>query len=452
MRREEMAALASKADPGGTVWSRFNLSEILPDPTPMTWAIVRRFMSGRGGFGLMYRDLGFDPDPALDEEGTYDLVCGRPYCNLSREPRMQYRTMPFEHPFTALKSNPQKALYPQAILNPARGGWRFWLLLPLTCVKLIRSAVRVRSLSQTFAKKLREEILPGFAQETSREAGQDLTQADTKALLDRLEYWIERTLCTFARDSLKPTALAGIALATLERNLTRPLGAERTRTALGELVMGVRPDQEADLPGAISQLAAGQLDRAAFLERFGHRGSHEMELAQPRWSEDHAALDRITVGQVSQPATDSKGRLENLPHEKANWESIATEAKLSPSQRTALENELQTLHTYLSLRETAKHYLMRGYALIRRILIELDRRYKLDGGIFYLTPEELPRLAAGEDMKPIIAERRKRREIALSLEVPPVLFSDDLDAIGRPASLVPERPHPPSPPQLGQLG
>ena len=53
----------------------------------------------------MYRDLGFDPDPALDDEGIFDLVCGRPYCNLSREPRMQYQQLPFEHPFAALKAD-----------------------------------------------------------------------------------------------------------------------------------------------------------------------------------------------------------------------------------------------------------------------------------------------------------------------------------------------------------
>ncbi|HEV3237064.1 MAG TPA: PEP/pyruvate-binding domain-containing protein, partial [Gemmataceae bacterium] len=42
VRLEEIAALRGKAEPDGTVWSRYNLSEILPEPTPMTWAIVRR--------------------------------------------------------------------------------------------------------------------------------------------------------------------------------------------------------------------------------------------------------------------------------------------------------------------------------------------------------------------------------------------------------------------------
>jgi pyruvate,water dikinase len=90
-----------------------------------------------------------------------------------------------------------------------------------------------------------------------------------------------------------------------------------------------------------------------------------------------------------------------------------------------------SLRTYLTLRETAKHYFMKGYALIRGCLVELDHRYHLNGGIFYLVREELSRLVAGEDFSILIAERSRRRLLALSLEVPPVIFSDDLDAIGR---------------------
>ncbi len=114
VRREEIAALAAKADPGGTVWARFNLAESLPEPTPMTWAIMRRFMSGRGGYGLMYRDLGFKPDPSVDDDCSYDLVAGRPYCNLNRELRFYAGWLPYEHSFAAIKKDPQKAFYPHA--------------------------------------------------------------------------------------------------------------------------------------------------------------------------------------------------------------------------------------------------------------------------------------------------------------------------------------------------
>ena len=137
-----------------------------------------------------------------------------------------------------------------------------------------------------------------------------------------------------------------------------------------------------------------------------------------------AGSDPVPKSQASESAADDA------------WEHVATEAKLTAHERPAVEAELRSLQRLLALRETAKHHLLRGYALIRRALVELDRRYRLDGGIFLLLPEELPRLVSGDEKtrKELMAtgdERKRRRGAALSLPVPQVLFSDDLEAIGR---------------------
>jgi phosphohistidine swiveling domain-containing protein len=119
------------------------------------------------------------------------------------------------------------------------------------------------------------------------------------------------------------------------------------------------------------------------------------------------------------------------------WLRLADEARLLPGQRPAVEAELRRLQLYMGLRESAKHHLLRGYALIRRALVELDHRYELCDGIFFLTPEDLSELATlAEGKAPQmyfdrIEQRRRRREIALSLPLPSVIFSDDLDAVGR---------------------
>jgi pyruvate,water dikinase len=431
VRREEIAALKEKAEPEGTVWSRFNLSEILPDPTPMTWAIVRRFMSFNGGFGLMYQDLGLDPDPTLGDEGVFDLICGRPYYNLSREPRMMYHQLPFEHPFAALKAAPHKAIYPQPVLNPSRGGFKFWIKLPLITFRMMRSSAQLRTWNDTFATKLRNEILPAFLKETSEEMNKDVTALTTPALIERMEHWVRRTLYDFARDSLKPTALAGLAMGSLERALTKGLGPDRAKAALGELIMGVHPDAEADLPAAVRALSEGKLDRTEFLKRFGHRGSQEMELAHARWAEEPWTVGTLAPAKA-QGESSSHGGAAADDFPQAAWDRIATEAKLGGAIKAMLEKDLRSAHTFLSLRETGKHYMMYGYALIRRCLVELDRRFKLESGIFFLTPDELPKLAAGEDLSELIAKRKRHREMALAIDVPQVIFSDDLDAIGRP--------------------
>ncbi len=425
VRGQLLVKLREVAEPGGTVWSRFNVPEGLPEPTWMTWALVSHLLSGRGGCGLMYRDLGYGRQ--AEEESVYEIIAGRVYCNLSREARRHPGFLPVEYPFAALKADPLKALAPQPVRDPSRAGPLFWLLLPLRLPFLtaaaLRRMVRLGALSNSFADHFRQEVLPAFSADVDRAAAEDWSQLDTPALLERFHYWVRRTLDDFARDSLKPTALATVARAGLEGWLRRKLGPERARAALGELSMGVKPNPEADLTGALRDLAAGRLGREEFLKRFGHRGSQEMELAQPRWAEDPSALDHLPA-----PAEAVAGE-----EPAQRWEKVAAEAGLSALERAALGPQVKALHTYLSLRETAKHHFMRGYALIRRALVELDRRHHLNGGIFFLVPEELPHL--GQDNYPIaglIADRRRFRAAALTLEVPPVIFSDDLEAIGRP--------------------
>jgi pyruvate,water dikinase len=447
VRDEEIAFLRARADLGGTVWSRFNLYEILPNPTPMTWAIVRRFMSGQGGFGLMYRDLGFDPDPALDNDCIYDLVCGRPYCNLSLEPRMQYRNLPFEHPFALLKKNPQKAVYPQAIFNRAKAGWRFLLYgWVFEFIKVFRGVLRLKRVGRDFAEQFENRIVPAFQAEAARATQEDWSTRSDEELLALLEHWTRRTLIDFARDSLKPTVLASVTMGNLERALAQRLqpgramaptedgqlpGLRKAQEALRKLVIGVRPSKDTDIAGAIRALGEGRLSDEEFLQRFGHRGSQEMELSRPRWAEDPGELRRSL-----EAYRDEKFAKPQAETAQDAWEQVAAEARLAPHERPAVEAELRVLQRYLAMRESAKHHLLRGYALIRRALVELDRRYKLEGSIFFLLPEELPRLIGGgkearDELLGASARRKQRREVALSLPVPQVLFSDDLEAIGR---------------------
>lgn len=431
VRRDEIAALAAKAEPRGTVWSRYNIPEGMPEPTPMTWALVSHLLSGRGGYGLMYRDFGYGAK-AVAQECVYDLVAGRVYCNLSRELRQHFGTSLYDYPFAAFKADPRKALEPQPVRDPSRAGALFWLLLPLrlpfNLLGGLRRMVRLSSLSNRFAARFREEILPAFVGETAKAAAEDWSNLSSLALLELFRYWSKRTLDDYARESLKATILAVTERAGLEFVLRRKLGADRARAALGALSMGVWPDPESDMAAALHDLIEGRLDHGLFLQRFGHRGNREMELAQPRWCEDPTALSSFTeqlTPQVRHPAADA------AEWNAQTWDAIADEAKLSTLERTPLGLHVHRLQIYMSLRETAKHHFMRGYALIRRALVELDKRYRLEGGIFYLTPEELPALVAGQEMMPLIAARHRLQTIALSLELPPVIFSDDLEAIGR---------------------
>ena len=75
---------------------------------------------------------------------------------------------------------------------------------------------------------------------------------------------------------------------------------------------------------------------------------------------------------------------------------------------------------------------MLGYAVIRKSLVELGRTTGLRGDLFYLLPAEIPELIAGKDFTAVVRDRKKQRQLELSLHVPAVLFSDALEVIGRP--------------------
>src|SRR5262249_19112769 len=140
VRQAVIAELKAKADPRGTVWVRYNLSEVLPEPTPMTWAVVQRLLAADGGFGAMNRDLGARPDPALGTLSGFDLDGGRRRPTLSRLPRMHFARPPFEYPLGLYKQDPRKALDPRPMLNPLAGKGCFFgaLALPSLMWKLTR--------------------------------------------------------------------------------------------------------------------------------------------------------------------------------------------------------------------------------------------------------------------------------------------------------------------------
>jgi pyruvate,water dikinase len=426
VRQAVIGELKAKADPKGTVWVRYNLSEVLPEPTPMTWAVVARLLGADGGFGAMNRDLGATPDPALGSQSAFDLVAGRPMANLSRMPRMQFVRPPIEYPFTVFKADPRKALDPKPLLNPLAGsGCLLGLLrLPGLMLQLNREKQTRTDLAVGFAEKFTTEIAPPFIAAARAALARDWSTLDSQAIVREFETWTTRTLIDFARHSLKPTVFADQAWENLLGMLKPRLGEERARVAVGELSLGAHPPEDADLAKAIRDLAVGALDRSAFLELFGHRGTNEMELAQPRWSEHPEALDKLVHADKARsvPSVEATDK----------WETIAHEAKISGPARDQLRREVERLRTYLGLREAGKNYLLLGYAVIRRALVELDRRCGLNGGIFFLTPSRLLDVIAGKELTDEVAAARKRRQTELSLEVPPVLFSDDLDAVGRP--------------------
>ena len=436
VRQEEIQRLEARAEEHGTVWCHHNLAEVLPAPLPMTWEIMKQFMSGAGGLGQAYRDLGFYPSERVNHEGILDLICGRIYVSLNREAELHFEGFPFAHDFNALKQNPQAAMYAQAHTDITRSNASFWLKLPLHILRMSRAEMRLRQYRSDFDRLLIEEVFPAFQKEVAAErhiSYSDLTDAE---LVTKFEEWRVKTLDDFAPKALIATLLAGFSLQRLEMALRKCIRETEVKAFASRLMSGISGNLTVETNGKLWEVATGDLTLTDFLKDYGHRAVNEFELAQPRWREDTTYLEQIvaslrSVGGICNPDT-LKAQIE---HRESAEQELAAHLKNKTGLRKQVAQELDFTRRYMPFRETAKFYLMLGYEQIRRVLLELDRRYQLNGGVFYLVPDELGRLLAGEVFSEVITARKTQRELMLHIEVPDVIFSDALDQIGASLSI-----------------
>jgi rifampicin phosphotransferase len=409
LRCEEIGRLRARAEPEGTVWARYSLAEVLPEPLPFTWALWKRFMSGGGGYGRMYRELGYDPDPYLDEDGILDLIAGRPYFNLSRDAKLYFAGFPHEYPFSKLKDNPSLAVYPQLEVNLARAPKGFLLKMIGFTRRMMAAEKTLERTAQELPDHLENRVFPAIEAVAAELRATDLSSLTDTEVRERIVSTRRAIFEEFAPQGLKASILAGLSIAKLQAEVKPKPGEEKSRQQSDTLLAGVSPPERYDLAGALRRLASGALTPTGFIEGFGHRGPGEMELANPRWREAPQMVEALAFSPRPAP-----------PQSPAD----------APAGKATLY--LRRARLFTGLREASKHCLMLGYEGLRLLLLELDRRRALKGGIFYLEPDELEALVRGEDLRARIAERRKRRALALGLEAPRVIFSDDLEAIGRP--------------------
>lgn len=441
LRQEEIQKLEARTDTHGTVWCHHNLAEVLPAPLPMTWTIVKEFMSGTGGLGKAYRGLGFHPSQRVDSEGILDLICGRVYVNLNREAELHFDGFPFAHDFNALKENPQQAMYAQAETDITRSNASFWLKLPLHIIRMSSAEMRLRRIRSDFDRLLTEEVFPTFQREVEAEQNLSYSDLSDAELVAKFRTWCVKTLDDFAPKALTATLLAGFSLQRLEAALQKHLNETETKLLASRLISGLPGNLTVETNEKLWQVADGDLAFTDFLKDYGHRAVDEFELAQPRWREGTTYLEQV-IASFQQETSGAGTQQERSSHFKRQVEQRkAAEAELSAILKDKahlqkqIESELDFTRRYMPFRETAKFYLMLGYEQTRRALLELDNRYELEGGIFYLEPDELEPLIGGGDFNDIIATRKTERELMLQIEMPDVIFSDALEQIGAPVSI-----------------
>ena len=158
------------------------------------------------------------------------------------------------------------------------------------------------------------------------------------------------------------------------------------------------------------------LKREFFFSRFGHRGPGELDLSHPRWEE--LGDSAFGYGKSKEAVVHSDLDVEAEIH------------ALKTFKDSVLVEEWRFLKELLELREQWKMEILRPYAHIRYISLELGRRLGLGQDIFHLTIEEVEELASGkgvlESIKKKISRRKEELDAYKGIYLPDVLKKQEV--------------------------
>jgi len=251
--------------------------------------------------------------------------------------------------------------------------------------------------------------------------------------------FLERLLARLA-PTLPPQTLAALTAGRgemLSRNMLRDLqglaSIAAERPAVARLL---RADHFDELP---HQLAAhpdaGPFVEAlaAFMDRYGHRGTREIELASPRWREDptplFAMIRNVLRDTASTPSLDSEGR-------RRAAEAVLETHLPGRLPRALVRYLCRRVAYFAGLRENTRHWHALGFATVRQKIQAVEQQLIADGrlkcadDVYYLHWDEILELQAGRSAWRHVEDRIRRRRIRhqrRSRQSPPLGFNIDVE-------------------------
>ncbi|MFM8252300.1 MAG: PEP/pyruvate-binding domain-containing protein [Planctomycetota bacterium] len=437
-RSEELQRLKTLASSRPTLWVAHNLGETLPAPTPLTWSILRTFMSGAGGFGELYRILGFHPSATVCRDGFLELLFGRVYCDPQRAAELFFDDLPFEYRAEEIVADPRVVDGPPRHLNLERADPWLFLRLPKLAWRLLRASRQQTSLRRDYLGEQKTEsrfqraVITAVNHFIDEERSVDLRAVCSDELLRSLDRRRRFVLGRFSAETLLPGYLGGLAQASLQSRLTQYFGAQEGALLAEQLIVG-HGDVTVEQNQALFLVAQGRQSIESFVQCYGHRAANEMELARPRWCEDPVTVQQLVRRLV--------GLHEESPQERSARQQRQSEVaerslldRLAERGAAAFHEEVladvQVAKQLLPYRELGKFHLLRGYALLREVTEELARRWELGGGIYFLEVEELPWFEQNPALaRERIVARQLRWKAFQKMIVPEVINSAELERL-----------------------
>jgi len=364
---------------GDFLWTNVNAAEARPDVmTPFTWT-----------FGDVIRAAN-QPIP-----GNYPFVGnigGRIYMNVTITLSM----------FRAIGMSPKRMIKRMVdLLGPIPEGMEVPLFpFPLSPFFAAFPGIRATMQEEKEAAAKIPDFLatnPDWCREMRQRIQSAQTGEELLALLhdEIMPYFVESGL-------MMTGATRGFSRAApkLRRKLTKLVGEADANTLLSNLSSDTDPTTGSGLMASmgpvvgVAKVARGEMSRQEYLERYGHRGPHEMELSIPRPAEDPNWLDQQLAEYAKSPVDVDALLAKRRTEVDAAWERFVSRY---PRKAKSMKAQLDKIPPAARLREAVRSESTRTYGVIRDWAVRAGKLLGVGDDVFFLTHEEVLETLAGDE-------------------------------------------------------
>lgn len=395
-----------------TWWDGQTFAEWTGRPSRLTFEVWKRAFAPGGAFDSSLQELGylgFIDKSYSPHESIMDRLFGRAYINMSKMVPLYFGPIPYRiepSPRAHLKFEWYK-VSTTGVLNTPKSLWR-----------MVSVGWNMSTNRRRWIEKSRKELIE-FKHKMQRPQNGSLYGSWTDEAL--LNIW-QKEVANFSRVSLKwPLNLVVLIEATnqsLRAVLSSVVGKDKVEEYLQRWTGAGLKTATFEMNRYFLRAVEEPLKRMFFFSRFGHRGPGELDLSHPRWEE--LGDSAFGGGKIKEVVSHSDLDVEAEIH------------SLKTFKDAVLIEEWRLLKELLELREQWKMEILRPYAHIRYISLELGKRLGLGQDIFQLTVEEVEELAQGKVDLALIKKKISRRKEELDaykgVYLPDVLKKQEVGA------------------------
>lgn len=424
------------------VLSDQNIAELLTQhPTPFSFGLFTYiFAHGDGAIRAGRNMMGYSIGEELDA-GFFELIGSQPRCSILHD-ALTYRIsgislVDYIHGLVSfyldqIKVDERLANYPEVVLydqNPSLE--RLAGLYGYQKAEVYKRCydqffTGIRQWERAFADdyvNVYESIVEEFVSQQRWLARLPLSPELIESLQTKLDF-LRTKVCVWFVVAVR---LGFFAYARLRKTLKSNFNGVEAKQLLDHLTSSLQDDPTIKFNVRLAQLNDGTIDRDSVLEEFGHLGFNELEISGLRYHEQPQMMDQL----AARIKGDTQAELQRRVQEFQTARQYVN-ANLTEDKREESEQDIVSVRKYLALRERVKFNYLKVYDLIRGQLlsIELQLGWPL-GHIFFLDPREIRMLIdTPTDAFKLADQRRERYGRELEMEVPQVMFVDQLSKIG----------------------